>query len=50
MGHTGADVFIAKGGKDFIEAADGERDKSINCGAGKDEVVRDRNDPKPISC
>jgi Ca2+-binding RTX toxin-like protein len=45
MGHLGADVFIAKGGNDFIEAADGQRDKQIDCGGGGDDVVKDRSDP-----
>jgi Ca2+-binding RTX toxin-like protein len=45
MGHIGADVFIAKGGSDFIEAADGQRDKQIDCGGGGDDVVKDGSDP-----
>jgi len=46
MGHVGADVFIAKGGNDFIEAADGQRDKQIDCGGGGgDDVVKDGSDP-----
>ena len=28
LGHLGADTFIGKGGNDFIDAADGQRDKS----------------------
>ena len=50
LGHLGADTFIGKGGNDFIDAIDGQRDKVINCGAGNDEVQKDRNDPRPISC
>ena len=50
MGHLGADTFIGKGGNDFIDALDGQHDKAINCGAGNDEVLRDRNDPKGVSC
>ncbi len=50
LGHLGADTFIGKGGNDFIDAVDGQHDKEIDCGAGKDEVQRDPNDPKPISC
>ena len=50
LGHLGADSFIGKGGDDFIDAIDGQRDKAINCGGGKDEVQLDRNDPQPISC
>jgi Ca2+-binding RTX toxin-like protein len=50
MGHLGADTFIGKGGNDFIEAVDGQRDKSIQCGGGDDSVSRDPSDPKPVSC
>jgi Ca2+-binding RTX toxin-like protein len=45
LGHLGADTFIAKGGDDFIDAADGHRDKAIICGGGNDEVVKDGSDP-----
>jgi Ca2+-binding RTX toxin-like protein len=45
LGHLGADTFIGKGGDDFIDAADGQRDKEIECGGGGDEVVKDRADP-----
>jgi Ca2+-binding RTX toxin-like protein len=45
LGHLGADTFIAKGGDDFIDAADGQRDKAIVCGGGNDEVVKDGDDP-----
>lgn len=45
MGHLGADVLIGKGGSDFIDAADGQRDKQINCGGGGDDVVKDGSDP-----
>ena len=50
LGLLGADTFIAKGGSDFIDAADGRRDKAINCGGGGDEVVRDPNDPDGSGC
>ena len=50
MGHLGADTFIGKGGSDFIDAADGHRDKQIDCGGGGDEVSRDGNDPSGSSC
>jgi hypothetical protein len=50
MGHIGADVLIGKGGSDFIDAADGQRDKQIDCGGGGDEVSRDGNDPSGTSC
>ncbi|HEY6729603.1 MAG TPA: hypothetical protein VI039_01105 [Solirubrobacterales bacterium] len=45
MGHLGADVLIGKGGSDFIDAADGQRDKQIDCGGGGDDVVKDGSDP-----
>ncbi|MFN8163289.1 MAG: hypothetical protein U0R26_05555 [Solirubrobacterales bacterium] len=50
LGHLGADTLIGKGGDDFIDAADGRRDKQIDCGAGDDEAVRDRSDPPASSC
>ena len=39
MGHLGADTFIGKGGSDFIDAIDGQRDRSIQCGGGDDDVI-----------
>jgi Ca2+-binding RTX toxin-like protein len=45
MGHLGADVLVGKAGSDFIDAADGQRDKQIDCGGGGDDVVKDGNDP-----
>jgi Ca2+-binding RTX toxin-like protein len=50
LGHLGADTFVGKGGKDFIDAIDGKRDKRIDCGGGSDEAVTDGADPAPISC
>jgi len=50
MGHLGADVLIGKGGSDFIDAADGQRDKQIDCGGGGDNVSRDGNDPPGTNC
>ena len=50
MGHLGADTFVGKGGSDFIDALDGRRDRSIQCGGGDDEVLRDRVDPNPAGC
>jgi Ca2+-binding RTX toxin-like protein len=50
MGHLGADTFIGKGGADTIEAIDGRRDKSIQCGGGDDSVSKDKVDPTPVSC
>ena len=45
IGHLGADTFFGMGGNDFIDAADGQRDKAIVCGGGDDEVVKDGADP-----
>jgi len=50
LGHLGADTFIGKGGDDFIEAIDGQRDKRIDCGGGGDDAATDGSDPRPISC
>jgi Ca2+-binding RTX toxin-like protein len=45
LGHLGADTFLTKGGDDFVDAADGQRDKAIVCGGGNDDVVKDGKDP-----
>jgi Ca2+-binding RTX toxin-like protein len=51
FGHTGADVFLGRGGSDFIDAADGQRDKMIHCGGGGDDDASvDRADPRPVGC
>jgi Ca2+-binding RTX toxin-like protein len=50
LGHLGADTFIGKGGDDFIDAVDGKQDKSINCGGGGGEVMKDPVDPNPVGC
>jgi Ca2+-binding RTX toxin-like protein len=50
LGHLGADVFLGKGGNDFIDALDGHRDKQISCGGGDDDVLRDGSDPNPVGC
>jgi len=49
-GHVGADVFMGKGGSDFIDAADGQRDAAIICGGGDDDISVDRADPDPAGC
>ena len=43
MGHIGNDTLIGKGGSDFIDGLDGQRDK-IDCGGGGDDVSADGND------
>ncbi len=46
LGHLGADTFYGRGGDDFIDAADGQRDNAIVCGGDSgDEVVKDGADP-----
>ena len=50
MGHLGADTFIGKGGDDFVDAVDGKRDRSIQCGGGQDDVIKDGVDPAASAC
>jgi hypothetical protein len=40
LGQPGEDVFIGNGGDDVIDARDGVRDKSIQCGVGKPPVKK----------
>ena len=50
-GHGGADSFFGRGGQDHIDAADGRRDRVVDCGPGGREGARtDRADPRPRSC
>jgi Ca2+-binding RTX toxin-like protein len=50
LGHLGADTLIGKGGNDFLDSADGRRDRRIDCGGGTDEASNERGDPRPIGC
>jgi Ca2+-binding RTX toxin-like protein len=63
LGQPGEDVFVGNGGNDVIDARDGVRDASIQCGPGKPpkpgEPVRgkasgialtDPFDPVPVKC
>jgi Ca2+-binding RTX toxin-like protein len=51
LGQSGADAIDGKGGRDYIDAADGERDKRLDCGPGaREQAVKDRADPRPVSC
>ena len=50
LGHDGRDVFIGGGGRDYVDAIDGARDGSINCGGGRDTLLRDKTDPGGSSC
>lgn len=49
-GGSGKDYLIGGPGNDKINARDGQRDKRIDCGPGKDRARVDKIDPKPISC
>lgn len=49
-GGTGRDALIGGAGNDVINAKDGQKDRRIDCGPGKDKARVDKVDPKPISC
>ena len=40
LGQPGEDVFIGNGGDDVIDARDGVRDRSIQCGVGRPPVKK----------
>ncbi|MGZ8666337.1 MAG: calcium-binding protein [Solirubrobacterales bacterium] len=44
LGHEGADVFRAGGGKDYVDARDGGRDRVVSCGPARDLLLADRAD------
>lgn len=53
FGGKGGDTLIGGAGIDRLFAADGRRDRVLNCGAGSNRRERaklDRRDPKPKSC
>lgn len=63
LGQPGEDVFIGNGGEDVIDARDGVRDKSIQCGRGhratktrpatgvaEGRALTDPFDPTPFNC
>jgi Ca2+-binding RTX toxin-like protein len=63
LGQPGRDVFIGNGGDDVIDARDGVRDVSIQCGPGKPPkpgkpfhghssgvAITDSFDPSPVKC
>jgi Ca2+-binding RTX toxin-like protein len=63
LGQPGADSFYGNGGDDVIDARDGVRDKSIQCGRGKPpapgkpargkstgRAITDPFDPPPVRC
>ena len=49
LGHEGADVFRAGGGKDYVDARDGGRDRVVSCGPARDLLLADRAD-RPRGC
>jgi Ca2+-binding RTX toxin-like protein len=63
LGQPGEDVFMGNGGNDLIDARDGVRDKSIQCGVGHEatkkkpatgkpagRALTDSFDPEPFNC
>ncbi len=53
IGWPGADQIYGHGGPDLIEARNGERDKSIQCGTRghpSGEALIEHNDPHPLYC
>ena len=63
LGQPGVDSFFGRGGDDVIDARDGVRDKSIQCGPGKPpapgkpahgkstgRALTDPFDPTPVKC
>jgi Ca2+-binding RTX toxin-like protein len=63
LGQPGQDIFIGNGGDDVIDARDGVRDFSIQCGAGRPpepgkplrgkatgRALMDTFDPAPVKC
>ena len=63
LGQPGEDVFIGNGGDDVIDARDGVRDVSIQCGRGRapkpgkpvrgkpaGRALTDPFDPAPVLC
>ncbi len=63
LGQPGEDIFIGNGGNDVIDARDGVRDISIQCGPGKPpkpgkpyrgaftgRAITDSFDPAPVGC
>jgi Ca2+-binding RTX toxin-like protein len=50
LGWKGADTFLGRGGRDYIDAKDGQRDRLIDCSGGSATVVKDGIDPAPRNC
>lgn len=49
-GGSGHDELLGWNGPDVLRAADGLADENLNCGLGRDRVIRDRIDPHSIGC
>jgi Ca2+-binding RTX toxin-like protein len=49
-GDAGSDTLVGGHGPDTLEAADGERDRRLDCGPGGGRAHRDSRDPKPRRC
>jgi RTX calcium-binding nonapeptide repeat (4 copies) len=50
VGNSGADDLEGFAGRDLIDARDGQRDRLIDCGSGRDRARLDRIDPPAIKC
>src|SRR5829696_9222113 len=50
IGGRGSDDLEGFAGRDLIDAVDGQRDRLIDCGSGRDRARRDRVDPPAIKC
>lgn len=50
VGGKGKDSLYGGGGPDLVDARDGQRDRAIDCGPGKDRVKLDKADPEPKNC
>ena len=49
-GDGGSDSLFGDGGYDTLEAQDGGRDRSISCGGGGGQALRDKGDPAGRGC
>ena len=50
VGRGGSDELFGNSGRDVIRAVDGERDKTVDCGGGKDKVFLDPQDEVADNC
>jgi Ca2+-binding RTX toxin-like protein len=49
-GDGGNDSLFGDGGYDTLEAQDGQRDRTLHCGGGGGQVLRDKGDPAAAGC